>query len=58
MPAILQPIQYEEWLDRGEVERPPSHLLAPYSGTHFVVLEAHPKVGNIRNQSIDMLDSQ
>jgi putative SOS response-associated peptidase YedK len=27
MPAILRPQDYDEWLDRGEVERPPTHLL-------------------------------
>jgi putative SOS response-associated peptidase YedK len=26
MPAILRPQDYDEWLDRGEVERPPTHL--------------------------------
>jgi putative SOS response-associated peptidase YedK len=30
MPAILMPPEYDEWLDRGETERPPTRLLRPY----------------------------
>lgn len=62
MPAILAPRDYDEWLYREEVERPPIHLLRPYdpppSGPYLQVVPANPKVGNVRNQDIDMLDSQ
>jgi hypothetical protein len=30
MPVILPPKDYDEWLDRLEVERPPVHLLRPF----------------------------
>src|SRR6266851_5076128 len=30
MSAILSPQEYDEWFDRGEVERPPTHLLRPF----------------------------
>lgn len=58
MPAILHPREYNRWLDREEVERPPIDLLRSYGGDDLVVLQAHPKVGNVRNQGINMLDSQ
>jgi putative SOS response-associated peptidase YedK len=58
MPAILLPRDYDEWLDRIEVERPPVHLLRPYSEPGFQIHVANPKVGNVRNQDIDLLDSQ
>lgn len=58
MPAILRPQDYDEWLDRGEVERPPTHLLRPFPETTLLIHAANPKVGNVRNQDIDLLDSQ
>jgi len=58
MPAILRPQDYDEWLDRGEVERPPTHLLRPFPETTLLIHSANPKVGNVRNQDIDLLDSQ
>jgi putative SOS response-associated peptidase YedK len=58
MPAILMPHDYDEWLNREEVERPPVHLLKPYSGKGMQIHSAHPKVGNVRNQGPEMLNSQ
>ena len=62
MPAILSLRGYDEWLDRGEVERPPVHLLrlynAPPAGPYLQVTPANPKIGNMRNQHINLLDSQ
>jgi putative SOS response-associated peptidase YedK len=57
MPAILMPPEYDQWLDRGETERPPTHLLRPYPETTLQIHPANPKVGNVRNQGIDLLDS-
>jgi putative SOS response-associated peptidase YedK len=56
MPAILMPPEYDQWLDRGETERPPTHLLRPYPKTTLQIHPANPKVGNVRNQGIDLLD--
>jgi hypothetical protein len=56
MPAILLPPEYDEWLDRGETERPPTHLLRPYPETTLQIHPANPKVGNVHNQGIDLLD--
>ena len=57
MPTILHPQDYDEWLDRVEVERPPMHLLRPFEDSAMRVHSAHPKVGNLRNQGPEMLNS-
>lgn len=58
MPAILAARNYDEWLDRAEIERPPVHLLRPYAEPGFQIHVANPRVGNVRNQDIALLDSQ
>ena len=58
MPAILEPKNYDEWLDRDEVERPPVHLLKPFPENQMAVYTAHPNVGNVRNQGPEMLNSK
>lgn len=40
MPAILGPQDYDEWLDRGEVERAPIHLLLPFPETTLQITQA------------------
>ena len=57
MPVILTEKDYDEWLDRGEVERPPTHLLKPLDPTLMRIFDAHPKVGNVRNQGPEMVNS-
>ena len=57
MPAILHPRDYDEWLSREEVEGPPVHLLRPFEASEMRVHSAHPKVGNVRNQGPEMLNS-
>jgi putative SOS response-associated peptidase YedK len=44
MPVILAESDYDEWLDREEVERPPAHLLKPLDPTLMRIFDAHPKV--------------
>lgn len=58
MPAILQPRDYDEWLDREAVERAPTHLLRPFTESTLLVHAASSRVGNVRNQDVDLLDSQ
>jgi putative SOS response-associated peptidase YedK len=31
MPMIIEPDDYDRWLNREETERPPSDLLLPYA---------------------------
>jgi putative SOS response-associated peptidase YedK len=57
MPAILRPQEYDEWLDRGEVERVPTHLLRAFPETTLQIDAANPKVGNVRNQDADLLEA-
>ena len=40
MPAILNPQDYDEWLDRREVERAPIHLLLPFPETTPQITQA------------------
>jgi putative SOS response-associated peptidase YedK len=56
MPAILHRRDYDEWLDRAEVERVPAHLLRPYDGSDLVVYEANRDVGNVRNDWPELLN--
>ena len=42
MPAILAPRDWDEWLDRGEVERPPTHLLRPWADTSLHTRHSQP----------------
>ena len=58
MPVILHPKDFDEWLNREEVERPPIHLLKPFPTNEMQVFSAHPKVGNVRNQGPEMLNSE
>jgi putative SOS response-associated peptidase YedK len=55
MPAILRPQDYDEWLDRGQVERAPIHLLASFPENTLEMHAANPGVGNVRNQGADLL---
>ena len=58
MPVILHPKDFDEWLNREEVERPPLHLLKPFFSNEMQVFSAHPKVGNVRNQGPEILNSE
>jgi putative SOS response-associated peptidase YedK len=58
MQAILRSEDYDEWLDRGEVERPPTQLLRPFPETTLLIHSANPKVGNVRNQDSCLLAPQ
>jgi putative SOS response-associated peptidase YedK len=58
MPAILLPRDYDEWISREETERPPVHLLRPLADPILEIHTANPKVGNVRNNHPDMLNSQ
>ncbi len=57
MPVILRPTDYFRWLRRDDPERPPVDLLQPYDADRMALAPAHPKVGNVRNQGAEMLNS-
>jgi putative SOS response-associated peptidase YedK len=57
MPVILEPKDYNRWLERGGNERPPVDLLRPFPADEMEAKEANQGVGNVRNNSADMLNS-
>ena len=57
MPVILGPQDYDRWLDRSEEHPAPTDLLRPYHADRMKAMECNPKVGNVRNNGPEMLDS-
>jgi putative SOS response-associated peptidase YedK len=65
MPAILRPQDYDLWLSHPPVEKhaprlPQFELLAllrPYPAELMQAREAHPDVGNVRNNHPGLLNS-
>ena len=55
MPVILHPRDYDRWLDREETERLPLDLLRPLESDEMEMFEAHPSVGNVRNNGPELL---
>jgi len=54
--VILNPKDYDRWLDR-ESQRPPTDLLRPYDADKMIAAPCNPKVGNVKNNSPEMLNS-
>ncbi len=57
MPVILEPKDYNRWLDREDGERPPVDLLRPFPAEEMVAKEAHKDVGNVKNNHPELLNS-
>jgi putative SOS response-associated peptidase YedK len=57
MPVILQPRDYNRWLERGEAQTPPLDLLRPYPAEGMTACPANAAVGNVRNNGPEMLQS-
>jgi putative SOS response-associated peptidase YedK len=55
MPVILNPRDYDRWLDRESTEQPPIDLLRPFSADEMEMHPANPAVGNVRNNGPEML---
>jgi putative SOS response-associated peptidase YedK len=59
MPVILAERDWDRWLSRAESD--PAHLpidlLRPYPAEDMDAFKAHQDVGNVRNNSIDLLNS-
>jgi putative SOS response-associated peptidase YedK len=61
MPVILEPRDYERWLDPGELKsgewaRPPVDLLRPFPAEKMVSWPVSDRVGNVRNNDAHLLD--
>ncbi len=57
MPVILRPDDYSRWLNPGEPSRLPVDLLRPYDANQMKAWKVSSKVGNVRNNTPDCVDS-
>jgi putative SOS response-associated peptidase YedK len=55
MPAILEPADYNRWLDAGDPSRPHTDLLPPYPEEKMHAWPVSERVGNVRNNDPDLL---
>lgn len=55
MPVILEPRDYDRWLEPGDPERPPTDLLRPYPAEKIEAWPVSERVGNVRNDDPELL---
>lgn len=59
MPVILEPKDYDRWLDPSETERPPVDLLRPFPDEQMkAARELNPAINNVHNNAPEMLNSK
>ena len=58
MPVILHERDFNRWLERGEAHQPPIDLLRPFPADEMEAFEVSKDVGNVRNNSADLLNSK
>jgi putative SOS response-associated peptidase YedK len=58
MPVILHESEYNRWLDREVTEQPPIDLLRPLPADEMEAFEVNKDVGNVRNNSAELLNSK
>jgi putative SOS response-associated peptidase YedK len=56
MPVILEPRNYDRWLDSGDPSRPPVDLLRPYSAEQMRAWPVSDRVGTVRNNDAALLE--
>ena len=56
MPVILEPKDYDRWLDPSDPTRPPIDLPRPYSAERMRVWPVSDRVGNVRNNEPELLE--
>ncbi|MGC1460826.1 MAG: SOS response-associated peptidase [Terracidiphilus sp.] len=56
MPVILEPKDYQRWLDPEMTERPPVDLLRPYPAECMRSWPVSARVGNVRNNDAELLE--
>jgi putative SOS response-associated peptidase YedK len=56
MPVILEPREYDRWLDVGDPARPPVDLLRPYPAEKMLAWPVSDRVGNVRNNDPALLE--
>jgi putative SOS response-associated peptidase YedK len=55
MPVILEPDDYERWMEPGDPARPPLDLLRPYPAEKMRAWMVSDRVGNVRNDDPELL---
>ena len=55
MPVILQPGDYDRWLESADSSQPPVDLLRPFPAEKMRAWNVHERVGNVRNNDPDLL---
>ena len=55
MPVILEPRDYDRWLDPGDPNRLPTDLLRPYPAEKMSAWPVSDRIGNVRNDDPDLL---
>ena len=58
MPVILHPGDFDRWLDREVTDQPPIDLLRPFPADEMEAFEVSKDVGNVKNNSPELLNSK
>ena len=56
MPVILEPRDYDRWLDSGDPAQPPVDLLRPFPAEQMRAWPVSDRVGNVRNNDPQLLE--
>jgi putative SOS response-associated peptidase YedK len=56
MPVILEPKDYDHWLDARDQARPPVDLLRPHPADRMRAWPVSDRVGNVRNNDPQLLE--
>jgi len=56
MPVILEPKDFDRWLDHTDTSRPPVDLLRPFPAGQIIAWPVGDRVGNVRNNDPELLD--
>jgi len=56
MPVILEPSDYDRWLNSGDPAQPPVDLLRPFPAEQMVAWPVSDRVGNVRNNEPQLLE--
>jgi putative SOS response-associated peptidase YedK len=56
MPVILEPRDYDRWLEPGDPARPPVDLMRPFPAEKLAAWPVSDRVGNVRNNDLQLLE--
>ena len=56
MPVILEPQDYDRWLEPGDPARPPLDLRRPFAAEKMRAWPVSERVGNVRNNDAELLE--